>query len=132
MRMNKIIFVFIIFFIALAIQIINPKVVKADIFSDAKSFREIGKNAFEENETDASDTRNAIRSSASSMFNILFAVGVAITVIVGGILGIQFMIASAEDKAKIKEALIPYIVGCVVIYGAFGIWKLVITILGGV
>ena len=39
------------------------------------------------------------------------------------------MIASAEDKAKIKEAMIPYVLGCIVIFGAFGIWKLAITIL---
>ena len=39
------------------------------------------------------------------------------------------MIASAEDKAEIKEALVPYILGCVLIFGAFAIWKIVITIL---
>ena len=45
------------------------------------------------------------------------------------IIGIQFMMALVEEKAKIKEALMPYFVGCMVVFGAFGLWKLAITIL---
>lgn len=37
------------------------------------------------------------------------------------------MVASAEDKAKVKEALIPYIVGCIVIFGAFTIWSIAVN-----
>lgn len=48
--------------------------------------------------------------------------------IVGTILGIQFMIASAEEKAKVKETLVPYIVGCIVIFGAFTIWSIVVNL----
>lgn len=69
-----------------------------------------------------------IQANLDVIFNILVIVGTVLTVIVGGILGINFMIASAEDKAKIKEALIPYILGCIVIFGAFGIWKLTVAI----
>lgn len=47
---------------------------------------------------------------------------------VGTIIGIQFMLASAEDKAKVKEALVPYVVGCFVIFGAFTIWSTVVNI----
>lgn len=48
--------------------------------------------------------------------------------IVGTILGIQFMVASAEDKAKVKEAIVPYVVGCIVIFGAFTIWGTAVNI----
>lgn len=68
----------------------------------------------------------------NSIYSIIFPLGVVTTVIVGGVLGIKFMMASVEDKAKIKESLIPYVVGCVVIYGAFGIWKLAIEIFSGI
>lgn len=46
---------------------------------------------------------------------------------VGIVIGIQFMVASAEDKAKVKEALVPYIVGCIVIFGAFTIWSIAVN-----
>ena len=42
------------------------------------------------------------------------------------------MAGSVEQKAKVKDALVPYIVGCIVIFGAFGIWKLVLTLLESV
>ena len=38
------------------------------------------------------------------------------------------MWGSVEEQTKAKEALIPYVVGCFVIFGAFGIWKLAVTI----
>ena len=53
-------------------------------------------------------------------------------VISGIIIGIKYMLGSAEEKADIKGLLIPYIVGCVIIFGSFAIWKLVVTILQGV
>ncbi len=70
-----------------------------------------------------------MKSSLSDIFNTLALIGSAITVIVGGIIGIQFMLASAEDKAKIKESMIPYVIGAFVVFGAFGIWRLVVTVL---
>ncbi len=71
-----------------------------------------------------------IKKEANSIFKILLAIGTVLTVIVGIILGIQYVIASAEEKAKIKEKMIPYVIGNIVIYGAFTIWYLVVTVLG--
>ena len=51
-----------------------------------------------------------------------------VAVLIGAILGIKFMIGSVEEKAEIKAALVPFIIGCVVVFGAFGIWKIVVTI----
>lgn len=73
-----------------------------------------------------------VQNTINDIYNIIFPLAVAITVIVGGILGIKFMLASAEDKAKIKESLIPYVAGCIAIYGAFGIWKIVILLLSAI
>ena len=66
---------------------------------------------------------------SDTLYNILFTIGVVVAAIFGIIIGIQFVTGSVEQKAKVKETLIPYFVGCFVIFGAFGIWKLVITIL---
>ena len=48
--------------------------------------------------------------------------------LVGTIIGIQFMVASAEDKAKVKEALVPYVIGCAVIFGSFTIWSIAVNL----
>lgn len=90
----------------------------------ADKFLALGKS----NASGIGSSDSEVMEIINSIYDILFPLGVVITVIVGGALGIKFMMASAEDKAKIKESMIPYVVGCIVIYGAFGIWKLVITI----
>lgn len=62
------------------------------------------------------------------LYNLLLAAGVVIAVIVATILGIQFMLGGAEGQAKVKEMLIPFVVGCVVVFGGFGLWKIAITL----
>ena len=66
------------------------------------------------------------------IYNILFPLAVGITVVVAGVLGIKFMMETVEGKAKIKESMKPYLMGCAAIYGAFGIWKLAITIFSAI
>ena len=46
----------------------------------------------------------------------------------GAVLGFQFILGSVEGKAKVSEALMPYIVGCIIVFGAFTIWKIAISI----
>lgn len=69
-----------------------------------------------------------IRPISNSIYNTLLILGVTIAVIVGAVLGIKFITGSIEQKSKIKESLIPYFVGCFVIFGAFAIWKIAIVI----
>ena len=97
-----------------------------DVFSDANSFLSEAENQDEA----ISDTN--LQSFSRTFFNIFFEIGVIVTVIVGIILGIKFITSSTEEKANVKEALVPYVVGCIIVYGAFGIWKLAITLLQGV
>ena len=70
-----------------------------------------------------------IKNLSDIIYNVLLILGTVIAVIVGSVLGIQFITGSVEQKAKVKDSLIPFVIGCVVIFGAFGIWKLVLTIL---
>ena len=39
------------------------------------------------------------------------------------------MLAGVDGKADVKKALIVYVVGCIAIFGAFGVWKLVIEVM---
>lgn len=79
---------------------------------------------------DRENIENRIRTDTTSIFIFLIAIGTALTVIVGGALGVGFLMSSAEDKAKIKETMLPYVVGMIVIFGAATIWLLVVKILG--
>ena len=135
----KILSVLIVINFIFAIENVSQAGIWDDIVNSAKDFQNIGKDAAESglisspqqegaNVTIAAPNSVDVKAIMNDIYNIIFPLGVATTVIIGGVLGIKFMVASAEEKAKLKESLIPYAVGCVVIYGAFGIWKLAITI----
>ena len=70
-----------------------------------------------------------LQSFSNMLYNILLTIAVAVAVIVGGIIGLKLMTSSAEDKAEVKQFLLPYVIGCIVVFGGFGIWKLAVTIL---
>ena len=96
---------------------------EAEIFiSDGKSNAENGYTI---------DTTKVDKGS-DLIFNAFLAAGTVVVVIVGAILGIQFMTAGIDKKVEVKQALFPYIVSCVVMFGAFGIWKVVVTIMNSV
>lgn len=94
-----------------------------DIVSEAGEFINVGKNE------NSPINENALKTGSSTLYNVLLAIGIAVALIWGLVLGVQFVTGSLEDKADIKKGLIPYIIGCVIIFGAFGIWRLVINLL---
>lgn len=69
-----------------------------------------------------------VQTTSKTIYKVLLTIGICISVIIGAVLGIQFMFGSVEGKVKVQEALVPYIVGCFVVFGAFAIWKIVINI----
>ena len=117
----------VLFFLLIIILLIcSTNIVQAksitDIIKGADDFIETGKSK----DVIATDK---LKNASDLIYNTLLIVGIVVAVIAGTILGIQFITGSVEQKAKVKDSLIPFIVGCVIIFGAFGIWKLVITIL---
>lgn len=94
-----------------------------EIFSGAQDFLDAGTG--ENTPLDEND----FKTVSNVIYNVLLAVGIIAAVIVGLIIGIKMMAGSSTQKAETKELLIPYVLGCVIIFGAFAIWKLVVNIL---
>lgn len=80
------------------------------------------------NSNTAVPTENSIRNTSNLIYNVLFIIGIIVMVLWGMVLGIKFMTSSVEGQAEVKKSLAPYIVGCIVIFGGFGIWKIVVII----
>ena len=93
-----------------------------DMMDDADSFVSKGN---EDNAINNTELANL----SSVIYNIVLQVGIAVATLIGVILGIKFMLESAEGKAEIKKMLLVYVIGCIVVFGAFGIWKLVVTLI---
>ena len=95
-----------------------------DILSDSENFVENG---------DASViNQNRLENISGTFYNIFFTVGVAVAVITGMVIGIKYMTGSVEEKANYKQRLVPYLIGCIVVFGGFGIWKLIVSIVSAI
>ena len=94
-----------------------------DLMADAESFVDQG-------DTSQLPASN-LQDFSSVIYNILLTVGIVVAVIVGAIIGVKLMASNIDTKVEAKKLLIPYVVGCVVVFGAFAIWKIVVTMLQG-
>ena len=97
-----------------------------EIFTGADNFLDKGGVQAGVNTT-IDDT--ALSNTSDFLYNVLLGISMIIAVIVGMVLGIKYMLATSEEKADIKQTLPAYIVSCVVVFGAFTIWKLVINMI---
>ncbi len=59
-----------------------------------------------------------IKDFGNEIIGILQTVGIVLSVVILVILGIKYMMGSAEEKAEYKKTMIPYIVGAVLIFAA--------------
>ena len=131
--MNKVLKIVIVFIIIFATLTQFNRVYASSttdwskLFSSGDDFIKKGFN--DQNVANITLDEEQLKDEASGIFKIFVIIGTILSVLVGGILGIKYMSASAEDRAPIKETLIPYVVGCIVLYGAFAIWRIVVIVL---
>ncbi len=115
--------VILILLVLITLFSINSKVFAwSEIIDDGKSFidkADKGQTLIDE---------QGLKNVSGFLYNVLLAAGVVIAVIVATVLGVQFMMGGAEGQAKVKEMLLPFVVGCIIVFGGFGFWKIAITI----
>ena len=97
-----------------------------EIFSGADEFLE--KGGGQAGVTTTIDDE-VLGDTSDFLYNVLLGIGMIIAVIVGMVLGIKYMLATSEEKAEIKQTLPAYILACVIVFGAFAIWRLVVNII---
>ena len=59
-----------------------------------------------------------VQSLGQNIMGVVQVAGVVIAVIVLMVLGIKYMMGSAEEKAEYKKTMIPYLVGAILIFAA--------------
>ena len=68
----------------------------------------------------------------ATIVTIMQTVGIVVAVVVLLILGIKYMMGSAEEKAEYKKTMIPYLVGAILIFASTTIVNVVYNIANGV
>lgn len=63
---------------------------------------------------------------------LLLGIGILVILITGLIIGIKYMISGSDEKAKLKEILIWWVIAAVVVFGAISITNIIIRIMNNV
>ena len=61
---------------------------------------------------------SAIETAGQHIVGVLQAVGIVLSVIMLSVIGIKYLMGSAEEKADYKKSLMPYVVGAALIFTA--------------
>ena len=114
--------IIIILIILLALTYLSNKTYAMDnIIGGGDSFLAAAGNTSVIDEQELSKTSNDI-------YNILFTIAVVLAFAIGMVIGIQFIIGGVAEQAKIKETLVPYVIGVFIVFAAFTIWKIAVNI----
>lgn len=113
----------------ICLNVLNSTIVYAAVENSGDSIINGARDFVNNGKEGASKTLNEaeLKNTSNTIYNIVLAIAMVIAVAVGVALGIKFMTSSVEEQAKIKEMLVPYIAGCIVVFGSIGIWKLAVN-----
>ena len=125
MKQNAMITIKIISLIIITIfSLLSTTTYASDFVTEADDFLQAGQTS-----PTVTIPESTTKTMSDMIYNILLAVAIVIAVVVGAFIGIQYIMGSVNEKVKVVEGLVPYVAGCIVVFGAFTIWKIVVTIL---
>lgn len=64
---------------------------------------------------------NSFGKILNTMIGLLQVAGTGIAIITVSVLGIKYLLASPSEKADTKKAILPIVIGCVLLFGAVNI-----------
>ena len=76
------------------------------------------------------DTDKIVNLGAT-IVTIMQTVGIVVAVVILLILGIKYMMGSAEEKAEYKKTMVPYVVGAILIFASTTIVNVVYQLANG-
>lgn len=129
--MKKVIYIIMIITIVMAGMCFNSKIYAeshsaGEVVEEADNFLNIG-----EQKANGIISKESMKNLTDTLYNILLVIAIIVAVLLGAILGIKFIMEGAEGKAEVQKALPPYVIGCIIAFGAFTIWKIVVIVLQG-
>jgi len=76
-------------------------------------------------------TTDKVIDLGKTIVTIVQTIGIVVAVVVLLVLGIKYMMGSAEEKAEYKKTMIPYLVGAILIFAATTIVNVVYQLANG-
>lgn len=91
----------------------------------------INPDNYKPNSFDDPSNANKLKDIGNDIIGFLQIVGSILSVIVLGVLGIKYMIGSAEEKAEYKKTMMPYLIGAIMVFAITNIVGFISSIATG-
>jgi len=108
------------------LPIIDSNVYASSLFGNIQSSAE---NFLQTGKDNQKITAATAKDKILPIANMLVAIATVVFLIVGGIMGVQYMISGANERAQLKTKLIWFVIAVVVVYGAAGIFNIAVSIM---
>lgn len=69
-----------------------------------------------------------IQNIGSYIYTAVTNIGIVAAVVVVAILGVKYMLGSADERSEYKKSMMPYLIGALLVFGASGIAKAIVAI----
>lgn len=90
-----------------------------DVIDSGNSFLEVGGD---NNENIVDESK--LQEISKFISGVLLTIAIGVTLLSAVVMGINFTMQSIEDKAKVKESMVPWVIGIFVTFGAYTIWEI--------
>lgn len=67
-----------------------------------------------------------IAEIGSYVFSGITSIGIVLSVVIVAIIGIRYMLGSADERAEYKKSMMPYLIGAALVFGASTIAKAIV------
>ena len=73
-----------------------------------------------------------LATKAGQVMGMIRNVAVIASVIILMVLGVKYMLGSVEEKAEYKKTMMPYVIGCFLVFGITNILAIIVDITSGI
>ena len=122
---KKLVQIFTILMIVIALCSISVSVLAANPAAGTTAITPSSINGDTDLKTDS------ISTIGNNIVKILQTVGVVLSVIILIVLGIKYMMGSAEEKAEYKKSMMPYVIGAALIFAASALAQVIYNFFSG-
>ena len=79
-------------------------------------------------DNDTNVEASGIKNIGSIILSGITGVGIGVSVVMVAILGVKYMMGSAEERAEYKKSMLPYLIGAILLFGASAIANMVVSL----
>lgn len=79
-------------------------------------------------DNDTNVEASGIKNIGSIILSGITEVGIVVSVVMVAILGVKYMMGSAEERAEYKKSMLPYLIGAILLFGASAIANMVVSL----